>query len=577
MKEIKQSTATVKTLNDLADLANYSLMDTLTCDPEATEDGIDYEPRQVFSGHYVPVKPTPIKEPLYVAHSKKFFQELGFADSLAQSPDFVSMFSGNLSNVPEPMKELGWACGYALSIYGTEYYAQCPFKTGNGYGDGRAVSVLEAVINGKRWEMQLKGGGQTPYCRGADGRAVLRSSVREFLAQEHMHALGIPTSRSLALFTSSVETVQRPWFSQGSYSKDPDRMITEAVAISTRVAPSFIRVGQVELFARRARKNEHPKAMEELEKIVLHLIDREYSEAIDKNLSIEEKVLLLAVEFRTRLSSLVVNWVRVGYCQGNFNSDNCAAGGFTLDYGPFGFCDAFDPYYQPWTNGGEHFSFFNQDKAAEQNFNVFCSALLPLLGSDKKNILLLEEIRNGFSKVVQSKMGKMWADKLGLKTFNAQLYTELEILMVQTSVDYTIFFRELSEVPDTIDRLKKSFYKEVRNDQEIHKRWEQWFIKWQALNCTSNSSDSNDSSAKSREDLSLQMKKVNPKYTLREWFLVPSYESATQGDYSEVGKLQEIMTDPYSEQGDDVEKKYYSQKPKQFFELAGVSHVSCSS
>jgi len=577
MKEIKQSTATVKTLNDLADLANYSLMDTLTCDPEATEDGIDYEPRQVFSGHYVPMKPTPIKEPLYVAHSKKFFQELGFADSLAQSPDFVSMFSGNLSNVPEPMKELGWACGYALSIYGTEYYAQCPFKTGNGYGDGRAVSVLEAVINGKRWEMQLKGGGQTPYCRGADGRAVLRSSVREFLAQEHMHALGIPTSRSLALFTSSVETVQRPWFSQGSYSKDPDRMITEAVAISTRVAPSFIRVGQVELFARRARKNEHPKAMEELEKIVLHLIDREYSEAIDKNLSIEEKVLLLAVEFRTRLSSLVVNWVRVGYCQGNFNSDNCAAGGFTLDYGPFGFCDAFDPYYQPWTNGGEHFSFFNQDKAAEQNFNVFCSALLPLLGSDKKNILLLEEIRNGFSKVVQSKMGKMWADKLGLKTFNAQLYTELEILMVQTSVDYTIFFRELSEVPDTIDRLKKSFYKEVRNDQEIHKRWEQWFIKWQALNCTSNSSDSNDSSAKSREDLSLQMKKVNPKYTLREWFLVPSYESATQGDYSEVGKLQEIMTDPYSEQGDDVEKKYYSQKPKQFFELAGVSHVSCSS
>ena len=577
MEEIKQSSAAVETLKDLADLVNYSLMDTLTCDPEATEDGIDYEPRQIFSGHYVPVKPTPIEDPVYIAHSKNFFEELGFADSLSQSADFVSMFSGDMSNVPEPIKKFGWATGYALSIYGREYYAQCPFKTGNGYGDGRAVSVLEAVINGKRWEMQLKGGGRTPYCRGADGRAVLRSSVREFLAQEHMHALGIPTSRSLSLFTSKTETVQRPWFSQGSYSKDPDRMITETVAISTRVAPSFIRVGQVELFARRARKDEHPKAMLELEMIVLHLIDREYSEVIDKNLSLEEKVLLLAVEFRARLSSLVVNWVRVGYCQGNFNSDNCAAGGFTLDYGPFGFCDDFDPYYQPWTNGGEHFSFFNQDKAAEQNYNVFCAALQPLLGSDKKNILLLEEIRNGFSKVIQSKMGKMWADKLGLRTFNAELYTELEILMVQTSVDYTIFFRELSVVPDTIEPLKKSFYKDVSNKDELQTRWEQWFVKWQALNCSSNSSDANDSLAKSKEELSLQMKGVNPKYTLREWFLVPSYENATEGDYSTVRELQEVMTNPYFEQSKVVEEKFYSLKPLEFFELAGVSHVSCSS
>ncbi len=577
MEEIKKSSVEVETLNDLADLTNYSLMNTLTCDPEATEDGIDFESRQVFSGHYVRVKPTPIKDPLYVAHSKNFFQELGFSDSLSQSVDFVSMFSGDMSNVPEPMKKFGWATGYALSIYGREYYAQCPFQTGNGYGDGRAISVLEAVIKGKRWEMQLKGGGRTPYCRGADGRAVLRSSVREFLAQEHMHALGIPTSRSLSLFTSTTETVQRPWFSQGSYSKDPDRMITEAVAISTRVAPSFIRVGQVELFGRRARKDEHPKAMLELEKIVLHLIDREYSEVIDKNLSLEEKVLLLAVEFRTRLSSLVVNWVRVGYCQGNFNSDNCAAGGYTLDYGPFGFCDEFDPYYQPWTNGGQHFSFFNQDKAAEQNFHVFCTALQPLLGSNKKYLALLDEIRKGFDKVIQSKMGKMWADKLGLRIFDAQLYTELEILMVQTSVDYTIFFRELSELPDTIDPLKKSFYKDVTNDQAIQKRWEQWFIKWQALNCSSNNSGVNDSSAKSKEELSSQMKGVNPKYTLREWFLVPAYESAAQGDYSQLRELQEVMTNPYFEQSKDVQEKYYSLKPLEFFELAGVSHVSCSS
>ena len=371
MKETKQSTLRVETLKDLAQLADYSFMDTLNCDPDARVDGVDYSPREVFTGHYVPVNPTPIKDPVYVIHSKTFFKELGFSDTLARSEAFKHMFSGDLSQVPEPMRKVGWACGYALSIYGTEYYQQCPFQTGNGYGDGRAMSVFEGVINGKRWEMQLKGGGQTPYCRGADGRAVLRSSVREFLAQEHMHALGVQTSRSLSLYTSKTETVKRPWFFDGSYSKDPEVMIEEAVAISTRVAPSFIRVGQVELFARRARKNEHTKAMEELEQIVLHLIDREYSEAIDTNLSTEDKVLLLASEFRNRLSSLVANWIRVGFCQGNFNSDNCPAGGFTLDYGPFGFMDVFDPSYQSWTGGGKHYSFLNQPMAAERNFHTF--------------------------------------------------------------------------------------------------------------------------------------------------------------------------------------------------------------
>ena len=114
----------------------------------------------------------------------------------------MRLFSGDMTSLPAELRPYGWATGYALSIYGTEYIQQCPFSTGNGYGDGRALSVLETVTNGKRFEMQLKGAGRTPYCRGADGRAVLRSSVREFLVQEHMHALGVPTSRSLSLFMS---------------------------------------------------------------------------------------------------------------------------------------------------------------------------------------------------------------------------------------------------------------------------------------------------------------------------------------------------------------------------------------
>ncbi|MDY6980990.1 MAG: protein adenylyltransferase SelO family protein, partial [Pseudomonadota bacterium] len=513
-----------------------------------------------------PVKPTPIENPEYVAHSRDFFQELGLADSLAESADFMRVFSGDLSKVPEPMRPVGWATGYALSIFGTEYTAQCPFRTGNGYGDGRAMSVFEAVINDRRWEMQLKGGGRTPYCRGGDGRAVLRSSVREFLAQEHMHALGVPTSRSLSLYVSKTETVDRPWYTEGSHSFEPDRMVEENVAISTRVAPSFIRVGQLELFGRRARKQEHSAALEELEQLVLHLIDREYSGIIDPNLSTPEKVVLLAQEFRSRLTSLVANWIRVGYCQGNFNSDNTQAGGFTLDYGPFGFMEVFDPHYQPWTGGGEHFAFWNQPVAAERNFESFCTALRPLLESEHKAITQLNEIRNGFANVMQEELQKMFASKLGLETLDVDLFNELANLMMQTSVDYTLFFRELSSIPDDIGALKKSFYGQL-ND-ELEQQWSQWLSQWQ-----SRLSDE----PGTLEDISVRMKRVNPKYSLREWLLAPAYQQAARGDYTLIRELQKVMTQPYAEQSKEVEAKYYRLKPAEFSELGGVSHMSCSS
>ena len=577
MQKIKQDHQTIKTLYDLAQLANYSLVDRLYSDPDSKVNAEDYLPRQVFSGHYVPVNPTPIDSPIYIAHSKNFFDELGFCHSLATSEDFKRMFSGDNSQLPEPLRKIGWATGYALSIYGVEYYEQCPFKTGNGYGDGRAISILEAVINGKRWEMQLKGGGKTPYCRGADGRAVLRSSIREFLAQEHMHALGVPTSRSLSLYVSQTEKVGRPWFLKDSYSKDPEVMIEESVAISTRVAPSFLRVGQLELFRRRARKNEHPKAKEELEMIVLHLIDREYSSVINKNLTKEEKVILLAREFRSRLTSLVANWIRVGYCQGNFNGDNCAAGGFTLDYGPFGFIDMFDPKYQPWTGGGIHFSFLNQPQAAERNFRMFCKAIEPLLESHENKLQELENIVGGFPKIMQEKMTKMWASKLGLQNFNLNIFNELIKLMLESSVDYTIFFRELSCLPDNISLLTKSFYGDTINDEKILKSWSEWLKKWKLLINETNPIYINAMTQESSKRLSEEMKQVNPKYTLREWFLVPAYEEAEKTNYKLIKELQEVMTNPYAEQLSEVEKKFYKEKPSEFFEIAGISHVSCSS
>ncbi|WP_419767096.1 protein adenylyltransferase SelO [Arcobacter sp.] len=567
MKE--NSIKKIDTFDELAKVSDYSFVENLNCDPDAKSNTDNKTPREVFSGHYVPVEPTALKEPIYISHSTNFFKELGFTQNLIKSKEFIKMFSGDISDVPRPMKNLGWATGYALSIYGSEYYAQCPFQTGNGYGDGRAISVLEAVINGKRWEFQLKGGGRTPYCRGADGRAVLRSSVREFLAQEHMHSLGIHTSRSLTLFTSKKEQVSRPWFRGNSYSKDPEVMIEEDVAITTRVAPSFIRVGQLELFGRRARKNEHPKALEELEMLVLHLIDREYSEVINENLKLKEKIILLASEFKNRLTSLVANWIRVGYCQGNFNSDNCAAGGFTLDYGPFGFIDMFDPKYQSWTGGGLHFSFFNQPQAAYKNFQSFCSALKPLLNSYPDTLKELEKIENSFPLAMQEEIDNMWAKKLGISKFDLELFSELIDLMLETKVDYTIFFRELSNIPENVKALRKSFYSADFENGDINSKWNTWLEKWK--------SHLDISSKESKEKVSNQMKLTNPKYTLREWYLLEAYQEAEKGNYDLIQELQEIMTNPYTEQTSEIEEKYYTKKPLDFFGIAGISHVSCSS
>lgn len=555
----------IANMDEFANTASYSLLETLNADTEAKDSGEDYWPRQVFSGHYVPVKPTPIKTPVYISHSTSLFEELAIDPTLAQNKQFEAMFSGDLSGVPAPMKPYGWATGYALSIYGTEYNQQCPFGTGNGYGDGRALSVFEGVLNGKRWEMQLKGGGTTPYCRGADGRAVLRSSVREFLAQEFMHALGIPSTRSLCLFASQSETVDRPWYREGSLSENPDIMVSNPVAITTRVASSFIRVGQIELFARRARSQAHPKAMQELEQIVEYAIEREYSQQIDTSLPLKEKVLTLAVEFRERLTTLVTHWMRVGFCQGNFNSDNCAVGGFTLDYGPFGFCERFEPYFQPWTGGGRHFSFFNQPLAAEKNFESFCSALMPLIASDEVAVEKLGLIQDEFSIVMQTKLTDMWSSKLGLDEFDSDLLQNLFKLMMMTHVDYTIFFRELSKLPENASSFTPSFYTEP--DEEVMADWQAWLIEWREKL----------PSSITKTEITAKMNQVNPKFTWREWLVVPAYKQAEQGDYSLIYELQNVFDDPYAEQGDEQEDKYYQLRPLELFDVGGVTHYSCSS
>jgi uncharacterized protein YdiU (UPF0061 family) len=553
------------TFAEFAQRADYSLLESLQADPQATSDGQDHRPRQVFSGHYVPVTPTPLPAPEYVAHSRTLFQDLGLSDALAHDEAFRRLFSGDISVALEPMRPVGWATGYALSIYGTEYIQQCPFGTGNGYGDGRAISVFEGVFNGKRWELQLKGGGPTPYCRGADGRAVLRSSVREFLAQEFMHALGVPTSRSLTLYVSRAETVRRPWYSEHSRSFDPDILVDNPAAITTRVAPSFLRVGQLELFARRARSEAHPAALNELRMIVAHLIERNYRPEIDPSLEFSNQVVELAGLFRTRLIALVSHWMRVGFCQGNFNSDNCAAGGYTLDYGPFGFCELFDPRFQPWTGGGEHFCFFNQPVAAEANYQMFWAAIRLLLAGNTEATAKLDQIRDGFAAAMQQEIEAMWASKLGLAHYDAALVNELLELMVASKLDYTIFFRRLSEIPEHPSALEDSFY--LPSAEELKAQWDSWLQRWRdQISGNGNLSET-----------SAAMKRVNPAITWREWLVAPAYRQAELGDTTLIQELQEVFSHPYDAPAAELAATYDSLKPREFFNAGGVSHYSCSS
>lgn len=349
--------------------------------------------RPVYNGHYVKVDPIGLKQAQMVWYSPDVAQELGIREHM-ENPVMLEYLSGNLV-----IPETSYASAYALSIMGKKYTHNCPYGTGDGYGDGRAIAIGE--FNDR--ELQLKGAGPTPYCRGADGRAVLRSSIRESLASEAMHNLGVSTTRALSLVVSEVDVVQRPWYSDNAvlqipdmederlsqYPKekrreiiqqlrtqakaDPNVMQLEPCAITTRVAKSFVRVGHLDLMARRVEKQslEYQTAastMEEKEssfydtsstewkeliEIIWHACYRElrekaYTPNIDDG-DIRKAAEVLLEESCQGIAMMVADWIRVGFSQGNFNADNCLVGGRTMDYGPFGFMEEYSPLFAKWT------------------------------------------------------------------------------------------------------------------------------------------------------------------------------------------------------------------------------------
>jgi uncharacterized protein YdiU (UPF0061 family) len=526
--------AVASTLSVLGQHVDNEYIRVLEPDPEAALHAPNHAPRSVKSGHFVFVSPTPLTDPALVIASDDTCNLLGLAAEGNHSAcdvdeDFIRLFSGHHIGIPGFAHS--WAAPYALSIYGQEIVPNGAGVDGDGYGDGRAISIGEVALQAddettvRRYELQLKGAGKTPFCRGADGRAVLRSSAREFLASEAMHALGVPTTRALSLIASGDERVSRPWYLNQSSAiaigaHRPDRasggdiMRRERTAITTRVSSSFLRVGQFELYGRRARSGS-PLGLAQLRQLTLHAIRREYPSALlggsaadGRPPSLQQQVLHMAREACGRFAHLAAEWLRVGYVQSNFNADNSLMGGATVDYGPFGFLEAYEAGWSMWIGGGQHFSFGNQPKAAGVNLRMLLRSLEPLL--DAEGVAALRQIAHSYAAVSEAALAAMWARKLGFpiglpsaRRADGQsggaaaahgvagpaqtalaLWRRADALLGRHRTDWTLFWRQLSEVPSAasepdavlLDLLAPAFYGVP--DEALRRGWARWLREW---------------------------------------------------------------------------------------------------
>lgn len=548
-------------------LRDNSFVNSMTVDPDSSNGYPNNQMRPVKNGHYVRVKPTPLPDPVLVIYSPEMARELGLSDEHCKSDEFKRFFSGDVDVVPD---SVAWATPYALSIYGNfQQNSQCPFRNGCGYGDGRAVSIQEVVTStGARWELQLKGGGRTPFCRGGDGRAVLRSSIREFLVSEAMHHFGIGTTRALSLVLSSKESVQRPRPEEDSYG-----MQRENCAITCRVAPSFLRIGHFEVFGRRVRDpprglNNQKESLQSLEMLVEHALQREPAGPVPETTT--ERVWALLRQTSERVARMTAQWLRVGFCQGNFNSDNCLISGRTMDYGPFGFVEAFDPDFGSWVGSGKHFAFMNQPDAGLMNLRSLTEALSPLLEEDEDRVW--EKVKAMYLQSSSDAQIDVWQQKLGLDSWSSEaggLLSELLKLMERSHADWTITWRQLAavlEVPQggSDDCLLRPLLRAGNRIQENKSQWVTFLKRWIALIDKADGSNGRASAAK-------LIRSVSPKYVPREWMLKEAYTAAQTGKFPShwqgdtgfhgalVERLFELFKHPYDEQ-EAYEDVYFSPK-----------------
>ena len=468
---------------------------------------------------YTELAPTPMPDPHWVARSSACAQELGWTPDWWQRAGALDVFSGNA--LWPGMRPLA-------SVYSGHQFGAWAGQL----GDGRAISLGETTTPQGPWDVQLKGAGLTPYSRMGDGRAVLRSSIREFLCSQAMHALGIPTTRALCITGSASEV----WREQ-----------VETAAVVTRVAPSFLRFGHFEHFAH----THQPAALRELADFVITHFAPECLDAAQPYAALLEKVT-------RQTAALMAHWQAVGFCHGVMNTDNMSMLGLTLDYGPFGFLDAFDPGHV--CNHSDHqgrYSFANQPNVGFWNLHALAQAFLPLLDGDVELAqAALVPYKTAFPDALLTRMRA----KLGLAAVqpsDGALVDDWLRLMAASRADFTITFRRLSRF-DAADLASHNDVRDLFLDRDT---FDAWLARYQQRLAQESSI---------AHERQRRMLAVNPAVVLRNHLAEQAIRQAREGDFSEVNSLMNALAAPF----DEPDRADYTAFPPDW---AQHLEVSCSS
>ena len=517
----------------------------LPADPE-----IKNHRRQVTGACFSRVYPTKVSQPSLVAYAWEVAEELNLSKDICESQDFTDVFSGN------------------SLLTGMDPYATCygGHQFGNWagqLGDGRAINLGEIVNQaGKRWVLQLKGAGPTPYSRMADGLAVLRSSVREFLCSEAMYHLGVPTTRALSLVLTG-EQVVRDMFYDGRPKHEPG-------AIVCRVAPSFTRFGSFQMFTSRGE-------FDLLQKLVDYTIRTDFPHLGEPSADV---YLEWFEEVCQRTLTMILHWERVGFVHGVMNTDNMSVLGLTIDYGPYGWLEDYDPNWTPNTTdaGERRYRFGQQSQIALWNLVQFAQALLPLISDVKP----FQQIIDKYSKDYESGRKAMIAQKLGFNQFEPETDNELikELLNVLQLIetDMTLFFRNLALLDVESQSLK------VRSDEDLIVPLMDAYYIPEDMNAENRERTGNWirlyinrllKDGLNQQERCSRMNAINPKYVLRNYLAQNAIDQAEQGDYSMVNDLLELLRNPYDEQ--PGKEAFAKKRPEWARHKPGCSMLSCSS
>ncbi|MEL7119980.1 MAG: YdiU family protein [Bacteroidota bacterium] len=499
--------------------------------------------RQVFKSCFSYVLPRVPSAPKLLHFAEEMAHAIGLNSKDIASDEFLNVFSGS--------KVLKGAQPYSM-CYGGHQFGHWAGQL----GDGRAINLAEVEHNGKNWALQLKGAGETPYSRNADGLAVLRSSIREHLCSEAMFHLGVPTTRSLSLMLSG-DAVLRDMLYDGNPAY-------EKGAIVCRVAPSFIRFGNFQIFTSRGD-------IATLKQLADFTINHFFTTIKSTG---KEAYIDFFKQVAEKTMEMIVHWQRVGFVHGVMNTDNMSILGLTIDYGPYGWLEGYDPDWTPNTTDLQtrRYRFGQQARVAIWNLVQLANALYPLVEATEPFEGILKELYDGY----QVKYSKMMNEKLGLESNTApELISDCIKNLQLVETDMTIFFRALANFSkdSTIDQsedflkcINKAFYEpNVINDFVLNK-WRSWFVAYQ-----------NQLQKESRTDESRTeaMNKVNPKYVLRNYMAQLAIDAADKGDYSIIGELYELLKRPYNEQPE--KEKWFAKRPEWARHKVGCSMLSCSS